>query len=278
MSANFWRDQTTWPRDRPEMVFLGRAADQLGRALLGEKWTGKEPCAEILPPARDAQATNNLIARHLSQFGRREYHGSMAPPPVSPIGGPHVIHTDRRPTFEFTEQELKALVLFMQQHNEAALEAQARFRKLQNAITEYAVAGRLGTSFRAFAGGTLHPIRQSGGTRSGLSSASRPAVSIQTTRLVRARKRGFSCHEPDIEKIIREAAPTHQATINTEVRCQKWLEEEFGLRLCSRGDFGWLSPTRPQCIKNHASFQWFSDGGRRMTALGRFLFRSVQYF
>jgi hypothetical protein len=142
----------------PEMVFLGRAADQLGRALLGEKWTGKEPCAEILPPARDARATNNLIARHLSQFGRREYHGSMAPPPVSPIGGPHVIHTDRRLTFEFTEQELKALVLFMQQHNEAALEAQARFRKLQNAITEYAVAGRLGTSFRAFAGGTLHPI------------------------------------------------------------------------------------------------------------------------
>jgi hypothetical protein len=32
-SADFWRDQATWPRDTPEMAFLGRAVGHLGSAF-----------------------------------------------------------------------------------------------------------------------------------------------------------------------------------------------------------------------------------------------------
>ena len=72
MSIEFWRDQTTWPRDTPEMVFLARAALQLGQTLV-EGWTGEEFIAEVLRPidfGTDERTINNIIARHLPQFGR----------------------------------------------------------------------------------------------------------------------------------------------------------------------------------------------------------------
>ncbi len=83
--GDFWQNQASWPRDTPEMMFLGRAADALGRSLFGEAWTGEEPGMKkfsFFQIATDKRATNNFLARYLPHFGRKKYDGSMAPPPV----------------------------------------------------------------------------------------------------------------------------------------------------------------------------------------------------
>jgi hypothetical protein len=151
--ADFWQDQTAWPRDTQERVFLGRAVNRLGRALFGEEWTGEEPIAETffyLRIATDQRATNNFIARHLPQFGRKEYRGSMAPPPTGYDG--------HSPKFKFSEGELQEMELFIERHNETVPPAKERFKKVQNAIADYAVGRNLETSFRPFAGGDFSPI------------------------------------------------------------------------------------------------------------------------
>lgn len=154
--ADFWQDQTGWPRDTLEMIFLGRAVDQLGRTLFDQEWTGEEPWVETfsyLKIGSNRRATNDFIARYLPQFGRREYHGSMAPPPTG--------YDDDRPKFEFSAQEYQELQLFIDRHNQAVPPAKKRFMEVQKAIADGAIAGKLGTSFRAIAGGDVSPIQLS---------------------------------------------------------------------------------------------------------------------
>jgi hypothetical protein len=151
--ADFWQDQTAWPRDTQERVFLGRAVNQLGRALFGEEWTGEEPGIKTFSYFKivtDSRATNNFIARYLPQFRRREYHGSMAPPPTGYDG--------HSPKFKFSEGELQEMELFIERHNETVPPAKERFKKVQDTIADGAVSGKLGTSFRAVAGGDFSPI------------------------------------------------------------------------------------------------------------------------
>jgi hypothetical protein len=151
--ADFWQDQTAWPRDTQERVFLGRAVNQLGRALFGEEWTGEEPGVKTFSYIKivtDSRATNNFIARYLPQFGRREYRGSMAPPPTG--------YDDHRPEFEFSRDELQELDLFIKRHNAKVPPAKGRLKKVQDTIADSAVAERLGTSFFTFASGDFHTI------------------------------------------------------------------------------------------------------------------------
>jgi hypothetical protein len=151
--GEFWKDQTGWPRDTPKMIFLGRAVNQLGRAIFGEDWTGEEPGIrtfsyfKIVTRSRE---TNNFIACHLPQFGRKEYNSSMAPPPTG--------HDDFRRKFEFSKEELQEMKLFIDRHNATVPSAKERFIKVQTTITDGAGAGKLGTSFRALAGGDVYPV------------------------------------------------------------------------------------------------------------------------
>jgi hypothetical protein len=41
-AETFWLNQAGWPDDSNEHIFLGRALDLIGKARLGEKWTGQE--------------------------------------------------------------------------------------------------------------------------------------------------------------------------------------------------------------------------------------------
>jgi hypothetical protein len=150
--GDFWQDQTAWPRDTQERVFLGQL-NQLGRALFGEDWTGEEPGIKTFSYFKivtDSRATNNFIARYLPQFGRREYHGSMAPPPTG--------YDDHRLKFEFSKNELDELKIFLDRHNAAVPPAKARYKEVQGKIADDAVAGKLGTFFRALTGGEFNPI------------------------------------------------------------------------------------------------------------------------
>ena len=66
MGVQFWLNQTDWPNDFTEMIFLARAADQIGRALFGAEWTGTECLAESVSPIRsqDTRRINNILAAH----------------------------------------------------------------------------------------------------------------------------------------------------------------------------------------------------------------------
>jgi hypothetical protein len=218
-----WQDQTNWPRDAPETVFLGRAVNRLGSVLFGEDWTGEEPglrALSFLKIATDSRATNNFIARHLPQFGLKEYHGSMAPPPTG--------HDDHRPKFKFSEGELQEMRLFIERHNEAVPSAKQRFKKVQNAIADYAINKKLATSFRAFAGGDFHSM---------------PANWWNTEQL---EQRFASCSiDPnapfeggggtawifvsgaDLEVVSKLAVPKILQTMTQGNKCQEWLEEQF---------------------------------------------------
>jgi hypothetical protein len=159
-SAEFWRAKA-WPRDTSEMIFLRRAVGQLGRALFGGHWLGDEFAAQRLAPVNysDVRGANNFIALHLPQFGRREYRGSMAPPPTSSIGRPHVDHDDHRPTFkEIAAGEQAAVREFIERHNAAALAAKERAARLMNRIADLASEGKLQTAYRGVAGGAFTPI------------------------------------------------------------------------------------------------------------------------
>ena len=203
------------------MMFLGRAVDQLGRALLAEAWTGEESTAELMQPiglATDARTINNIIARHLPQFERKEYRGSMAPPPLGePSWSP--------PKFDISIDERKVASGFVNQQNAKAESAIDRFTSVQNAIVEHAIAGKLATAYRAMVGGEFYPI---------------PAIWWNTERL---KPRFTFCRinpdDPfgangkawifvsrvDLERMLQHLSPT--ATSNDERKCANWLEEQF---------------------------------------------------
>ncbi|MDO9385036.1 MAG: hypothetical protein Q7T86_19490 [Hyphomicrobiaceae bacterium] len=150
-NSDFWRDQTVWPRDTAEWVFLARATDLLGRRLFGDQWTREECFAELMRPidaTTDARTLNNIIAKHLPQFGRKEFHGSMASPPIVPIGQRDTAPGLPPPRFQFTGEEQRCAAEFVRAQNAKALEGIERFKAAQEALVDYAVGGEIVTSFR----------------------------------------------------------------------------------------------------------------------------------
>ena len=47
MTNEFWANRYSWPNDPKGYVFLARAVDELGQALNGSGWTGKEYLIEF---------------------------------------------------------------------------------------------------------------------------------------------------------------------------------------------------------------------------------------
>lgn len=52
--VEFWSDETAWPDDSPTHIFLGRVVGQVGRAVFGADWTGREPTVELVTPLPEA--------------------------------------------------------------------------------------------------------------------------------------------------------------------------------------------------------------------------------
>jgi hypothetical protein len=158
--GNFWKDQAAWPDDTAEFVFFGRAVEQLGREFIGDHWIGDEFARQRLASVNysDTRAANNFIALHLPKFGRREFDGSMAPPPTSPIYQPHVNNVDHRPTFEITAVEWAAIREFIERHNAATSTAKERAADLMKRVARLASEGKIQTIYRARVGGAFHPI------------------------------------------------------------------------------------------------------------------------
>jgi len=212
--AEFWRDREAWPRDTPEMVFLGRAVHELGKAFFGDEWTGEEPHLELISFIRIAikeRELNNFIAKHLPQFARKEYHGSMAPPPTG--------HDDHRPKFAFSKDEWQALKNYLDRHNERVLLAKARLKKVQSAIAEYAVAQKLGTSFFTISGRAFVPIDPNWWITPQLDQRfASCSINAGMAAWIFVSRAG-------LEAMLREASPP--ATTNDARKCAIWLEEQF---------------------------------------------------
>jgi hypothetical protein len=249
--TDFWRDQKAWPKDSPEMIFLARAADQIGLALFEAEWTGEECLAEPMPSIRfdDTRTLNNILATQFPQFGRKRYSGSMAPRPISPIGRPENASANLDPPdFKFTADERQCADQFIEQHNAKAALDLDRFRKMQDKFAEFALSGKLRTSYRGIAGGEFEVM---------------PAIWWNTERI---QQRFEVCRidpttpfavgssgprswifvsrtdlEEAIRSIKRERAPQQEATQGGETQCQKWLEQEFSQESPDRhkpkGDF-----------------------------------------
>ncbi len=47
MNTSFWNNPSQWPRDAADAIFLARAFHEIGRAMFGLSWTGKEPSVEL---------------------------------------------------------------------------------------------------------------------------------------------------------------------------------------------------------------------------------------
>jgi hypothetical protein len=215
------------------MVFLARAADRIGRAWYEEKWTGEECLAEPMQPIRlntDVRTINNILAKHFPECGRKEFHDSLAPPPMNaaPVTYGH------RPDFNFSADEHRRATQFVEQRNANAALDLDRFRKMQDTFAALALSGKLGTTYRGIAGGEFEAI---------------PAVWWNTERL--QQRFDFCKIDPanpfsvgsggprawifvsaaDLEaatrSLKRERAPQQEATISKETQCQKWLEAQF---------------------------------------------------
>jgi hypothetical protein len=217
--SDFWLDQATWPRDTPGMVFLGRAVNSLGRALFGEEWIGDEPMARsysFFQVIADSRASNNMIARHLTQFNRRAYTGSMAPPPIG--------QAEYRPKFEFSKIEMDELKKFIDRNNVKALLAKERFKKVQDTIAESAVAGKLETSYFSIAKVDFCAIPSNWWVAARLEqrftlcrlNPGDPFGSGGGVSIFVARK--------DLEVLLQHIAP---ATSNDKRKCSVWLKEQF---------------------------------------------------
>jgi hypothetical protein len=49
INLGFWSKPETWPHDPDGYVFLARAVDEIGKAMFGHHWTGKEWTSELTP-------------------------------------------------------------------------------------------------------------------------------------------------------------------------------------------------------------------------------------
>src|SRR5262245_45799586 len=47
-ALEFWARPHVWPRDPRGYVFLARAVEEIGRAMFGRDWTGKEVTPELI--------------------------------------------------------------------------------------------------------------------------------------------------------------------------------------------------------------------------------------
>jgi hypothetical protein len=47
-ALEFWARPHTWPHDPHGYVFLARAIEEVGRAMFGQDWTGKEVTTEVV--------------------------------------------------------------------------------------------------------------------------------------------------------------------------------------------------------------------------------------
>jgi hypothetical protein len=154
MADSFWTEQSAWPADTLEYVFLARAVMKIGVKLHGGKWTGQEPATEIVPKppisrpkgyGREFEFARKLLrnapARH-DLPARAVTYGKWGPLPGQ----------------ELTAEEWRvAFPSWLEQH-QAMNEALARFAAVKKEIAAQCVAGALKSVIRPSEGGRTSPL------------------------------------------------------------------------------------------------------------------------
>jgi len=157
--VDFWRDQSNWPRDGGEFIFLARAANALGRSIFGTEWSEVEFATEFpqslpaIPPkflSGLSYFAHNLLMSHRPEFKRqplsipaRSHPSGFAPMPL-PI--------------EFSTDEWAAALEISKSNYERAKPALMRAGRVQQRISEMAATGILKTALRAKAGGSFYEV------------------------------------------------------------------------------------------------------------------------
>ncbi len=174
LMAGYGVAQRRPPDDCPECVFLPRAVERFGKAMLAGTWTGQERLTFIpdtLPRAIDPILTHSLLTEPLDP--RSAPAQWFDPPPRSILERADLLlakyhpELNRRPMLgrlamlvrplTFTDYEWQLAVAASEREREAAVESNRRLYVVRQAVKDLCLNGRLVAKLRPVPGGEYGP-------------------------------------------------------------------------------------------------------------------------
>jgi len=157
--VDFWRDQSNWPRDGGEFIFLARAANALGRSIFESEWGDVEFATEFpqslpaTPPkflSGLSYFAHNLLMSHRPEFKRQ-------PLSIPARGHPSGFASVPLP-IEFSADEWAAALEISKSNYDRAKPALVRADQVRQRISEMAATGILKTALREKVGGSFYKV------------------------------------------------------------------------------------------------------------------------
>jgi hypothetical protein len=163
-ALEFWARPHLWPRDPRGYVFLARAVDEIGRAMFGQDWTGKEVTTELVRSLPDqymaspADASNARdVLLKLPQYAKQLPNPEALPSSLSNLALPARRTGIIRPD-SFTSKQWSAAQAAIRRQQEELAPAWRRLGAVQLKIVSLCESRELTSAIRHKAGGEMGTI------------------------------------------------------------------------------------------------------------------------
>jgi hypothetical protein len=163
-ALEFWARPHAWPRDPHGYIFLARAVEEIGRAIFGADWTGKEVTTELvrsLPDQHEASGSDALYAHEVLM--KLPQHAKQLPKPESlPPSLNNLARQTRRAVIfrpeSFTREQWSAAQAAIRCQQEERAPAWRRLSTVQLKIVTLCESGELKSAVRRTAGGAMRSV------------------------------------------------------------------------------------------------------------------------
>jgi len=163
-ALEFWASPHTWPHDPHGYVFLARAIEEIGQAMFGQDWTGKEVTTEHvrgLPHQWQATPGDASYARgvlrKLPEFAKQLPKTRTLPPSLNSLADRTRWVVIVRP-HDFTGAQWSAAQAHLRHQQEERAPALQRVSAVQRKIVELCESGKLISAIRPRAGGDMREV------------------------------------------------------------------------------------------------------------------------
>jgi hypothetical protein len=171
-SLNFWAKPQNWPHDPLGYVFLARAVANIGRAVFGDEWTGRESSTEGvrgLPPLRRSSTSDRLHAHEILAQRDPEYlrwraaeaHSHNATTSMAEVSLSSSTTKQLPPYYTaegWTSEWWSAARTRMQREEDAQRPIFERLARVQREIVIRCESGELSSAIRPRPGGEMKPV------------------------------------------------------------------------------------------------------------------------
>jgi hypothetical protein len=165
MALDFWARPDAWPLDPDGYVFLARAVEEIGRAMFGQDWTGKEVTTEhvrSLPDQAqgtvgDASYAHDVLMK-LPKYSKQLPSAKTVLPPslnsvLSRPAGLALFQVD-----SFTTEQWSAAQAAVRRQQKERAPALQRLSQVQLNIVKRCESGELISAIRSRAGGDMREV------------------------------------------------------------------------------------------------------------------------